>query len=462
MPIEKNQYGLKRTIPASVKREVRQRSKFGCVICRSAIYQYEHILPEFKDAREHNPDYIALLCPTCHAGVTKKRIPKAVVQKHYEKIQNEVSAAPPLDGEYFVNHYKHLRVDIGKSQFAEHRAIINIDGIDVLSYNKDECSGCYVVTGKFFDAKGNKLFEIIENEWIGPTDTWDVEQEGTRLTIRSGSRNILFDALKNEKSATLKINRLNMYVPPFRVVVDQGRIIVRQYAVDNSCAVDVEVDGDFQYGDCSIYLDSSETKTPELGEVRIVGGKGVWIEGTGIWFGFGNQGALLRKVAVWNNGCKLKPRKKITKSIIPSSDQNYFVMGALETRIKKHPKWDEEQYFLNGHKLESRPFSWGVIRTDGEETIELFHISRHEPEDFAVNSGFVGFYADDVLKQEWSDKVFEVEILCEGEEGYSCTRRVKISDIGENIVTERFNPQTQKPFHPQEFEGVTPWKGDSR
>src|SRR5690554_4444882 len=144
MVAETNRYGLKRTIPATVKREVRQRSKFGCVICRSAIYQYEHILPEFKDAREHSPDCIALLCPTCHSSVTKKRLPKEVVQKQYEKIQREASTAPPRDNEYFVNHYQNLRVDIGKSRFNEHRAIINIDGTDVLSYKKDEDSGGYV------------------------------------------------------------------------------------------------------------------------------------------------------------------------------------------------------------------------------------------------------------------------------------------------------------------------------
>lgn len=458
MTAETNQFGLKRKIPADIRREVRQRSKFGCVICRSAIYQYEHILPEFKDAKEHHADNIALLCPTCHNNVTKKRIPKSVVQKHYAEVQQEVFNLPPRDSEYFVNHYQHLRVDIGKCKFNEHRAIINIDGIDVLSYRKDQESGGYVVTGRFYDSKGNKLFEIIDNEWIGPTDIWDVEQEGTRLVIRGGSRDILFDASKNEDTATLKINRLNMYVPPFNVVVQQGEVIVKQHAFDYSCTIQVGVEGDFNHGDCAIYLDSSETKVPQIGKVKMVGGKGIWLEGTGIWFGFGNQTALLRNVAVWNEGCKARSSKPKSKSVYPSAGQNYFVVGSLQTLRKKHPKWDEELFYLNGQQLYSKPSSWGILDVGEQGNIELFHISSQEPEDFATNSGFVGFYADDVLKKDWADKVFEAEVLCEDEDGYSYTKRVKLAEVGEKKVTARINPDTGKPFHPQQFAGITPWK----
>jgi magnesium chelatase family protein len=49
---EINKHGLSRTIPAEIRREIRQRSKFGCVICRNAIYTYEHIDPTFVNAKE--------------------------------------------------------------------------------------------------------------------------------------------------------------------------------------------------------------------------------------------------------------------------------------------------------------------------------------------------------------------------------------------------------------------------
>ncbi|MDN7134916.1 HNH endonuclease [Pseudidiomarina terrestris] len=458
MASEKNQFGLKRQIPAKVKREVRQRSKFGCVVCRNAIYQYEHILPEFKDAKEHSADRIALLCPTCHTNVTKGRIPKEVVQRKYEQIQREERTAPPRDTEYFVNHYQNLQVKIGASRFIEHQSIINIDGADVLSYRKDKFTGRYLVTGIFFDQKGSKLFEIIDNEWIGSTDIWDVEQEGRRLVIKSGLRNVVFDAIKNEENSTLKINRLNMHVPPFHIIVNQERLIVRQSAIDYSKAIDVEIEGDFTHGDCAIYLDSSQTKKPEQGQLQIVGGKGVWLDGTGIWFGFGNISALIYKVALWNHGCDVRSVSKVKKSIVPLADQNYFVIGELETRIRKYPKWNEELYFLNGQQLDSKPYSWGVIDSDEHNHTELFHISRQESADLALNEGFIGFYADDVIEQEWSDKVFEVEVKTEDEFGNTFAQRVKVSNINGREVIRRTNPQTQKLFHPQEFAGTCPWR----
>ena len=67
-----NKYGLSRAIPAQIKREVRQRCGFGCVVCGAGIIQYEHVEPEFHEAESHDADKIALLCPQCHAKVTTR------------------------------------------------------------------------------------------------------------------------------------------------------------------------------------------------------------------------------------------------------------------------------------------------------------------------------------------------------------------------------------------------------
>ena len=60
-------HGLSREIPSDVRRAVRQRCGFGCVVCGSAIFEYDHFDPEFKDATTHDSDGIALLCPTDHS-----------------------------------------------------------------------------------------------------------------------------------------------------------------------------------------------------------------------------------------------------------------------------------------------------------------------------------------------------------------------------------------------------------
>jgi hypothetical protein len=66
-----NRHGLARDIPDPIARQIRQQCGFGCVVCGSALYYYEHIDPEFKDATEHDPAKMALLCGDCHGKVTK-------------------------------------------------------------------------------------------------------------------------------------------------------------------------------------------------------------------------------------------------------------------------------------------------------------------------------------------------------------------------------------------------------
>jgi hypothetical protein len=57
---------LPRAIPEPVKREVRQRCGFGCVICGKPLYDYDHKLG-FSKVRRHVAEQITLLCPTHHA-----------------------------------------------------------------------------------------------------------------------------------------------------------------------------------------------------------------------------------------------------------------------------------------------------------------------------------------------------------------------------------------------------------
>jgi hypothetical protein len=67
----KNRFGLSRDIPRGIKREVRRRSGFGCVICGCAIFEYEHVDPPFSEAKQHDPSGITLLCGQCHSYVTR-------------------------------------------------------------------------------------------------------------------------------------------------------------------------------------------------------------------------------------------------------------------------------------------------------------------------------------------------------------------------------------------------------
>ena len=61
-----NDHGLSRHIPHEVKKEVRVRCGFGCVVCGAIPYDYDHFHVPFAEAKEHLADDIILLCDTHH------------------------------------------------------------------------------------------------------------------------------------------------------------------------------------------------------------------------------------------------------------------------------------------------------------------------------------------------------------------------------------------------------------
>ena len=77
-----NRYGLSRHIPEPVKRQIRQQAQFGCVVCGAIPFQYEHIDPEFAEAKEHDPTKMTLLCAAHNEQKKKGLLSKADVQ-HY-------------------------------------------------------------------------------------------------------------------------------------------------------------------------------------------------------------------------------------------------------------------------------------------------------------------------------------------------------------------------------------------
>ena len=66
---------LRPAIPEPIKREVRQRCGFGCILCGKLVCDYEHIVP-WSECRSHDAENIVLLCTEHHREVTANRIAK--------------------------------------------------------------------------------------------------------------------------------------------------------------------------------------------------------------------------------------------------------------------------------------------------------------------------------------------------------------------------------------------------
>lgn len=294
--MSKNRYGLARHIPADIAQEVRRRSKFGCVICRCGIYQYEHIDPEFADATQHAPDHICLLCGGCHDRVTRGRLSKETVRAKYEEIQRTDRVRRPFENLDLAS--ANIRVQLGTASFEFSKTLIRVNGEDLLAIRPPKDGAAFpTIDGVFYDRKGRESFRITDNVWEGPLDAWDIEVVGTSVTIRTEERRVAlsFDVVP---PGEIRITRLDMYKDNCHIICDREQILIGQ--THNAGSVYFGL-GNFSCKGASagIAVASHVDHPPVFRGIQMSEGEGILLDGTGIRIAAGAAQMHVMELRVW-------------------------------------------------------------------------------------------------------------------------------------------------------------------
>lgn len=222
----KNKYGLSRSIDESTKKEIRQRSKYGCVVCRSGIIDYEHINLEWIDAKEHNPDNICCLCPSCHAKVTRGFLSKKTVKEYYENIQIKKDVKPPSD--FFDFHGNETKLYIGNIIYESMpETVLEYCGEQIISIKPGNRIERASINAKFTDSFGVECFNISGNEWIGKNENFDLEVTGARFIIKKSNRTYL--KLKNEPPGKIIVEQLDMRYKDIHILASDQDLAIGRY-----------------------------------------------------------------------------------------------------------------------------------------------------------------------------------------------------------------------------------------
>lgn len=181
---EKNIHGLGRYIPQEVRREIRKRCGFGCVLCGLAYYDYEHFDPDFKDAKEHNAQGMTLLCMQCNQKRARGTLSAATVARANE---NPKCKQQGFASEIFDFGVEPLKIIFAGSTFKNCTHILKIAGFSVLSIAPPEEPGSpMLLTGFFSDSTGATTLKIENNIFIAGDENWDVEIKGPVIKILRG------------------------------------------------------------------------------------------------------------------------------------------------------------------------------------------------------------------------------------------------------------------------------------
>lgn len=185
---DRNQHGLGRYVPREVRHEIRVRCGFGCVLCGLAYYDYEHFDPDFKDAKEHNPNGMTLLCMQCNQKRARGTLSAATVARAN---QNPKCKQQGFASELFDFGPDPIEVRFAGVSFVDCKVLIQVCGVDLLSVRPPERPGTPVLLSGFFaDITGATTLKVVDNIWSAGDENWDVEVVGPLITIRRGPGDI--------------------------------------------------------------------------------------------------------------------------------------------------------------------------------------------------------------------------------------------------------------------------------
>ncbi len=202
-----NKHNLARDIPEPVKREIRQASYGGCVICGKLFCTYEHFDPAFVDATKHDPSGMALLCPDHQADRTAGRLGVEAVRqaranpfnRDKDAIWSSYFPQPNMTLNLFGNHIQGPSVG-----FAINGQVVF--GMKTPTQNGGIC----LFTGSFCDLSGRETLRFVDNEIIVKNGTWDVTFEGNNLTVRSAPKTIVAQVSFLPEQNVVELSRLEM------------------------------------------------------------------------------------------------------------------------------------------------------------------------------------------------------------------------------------------------------------
>lgn len=195
------------SIPEAIKREVRQRCGFGCVICGLPLYEYEH-MKGWANVKEHVAKDITLLCDRHHREKTNGLLAAEMVFSADANPINKRTNSAPYN---FYPQKGKIRIKVGNNFFwygenelaafgTPRMEILIIDGIPVLWFNFID--GSWLLNLTLYNNKNAAILEIRDNELVYSAEPWDISFIGTTLTVRSGRGAIILklEVSPNEKS----------------------------------------------------------------------------------------------------------------------------------------------------------------------------------------------------------------------------------------------------------------------
>ncbi len=204
-----------------MKRAIRRRCGFGCVVCGLPLYEYDHMLG-FAEVQRHEENEITLLCDQHHKERTNGLLPRDVIERANAAPFNlRAGVSKRYDLHFAGNECEAI---IGSNRFTTRdqgygteMIPIIVDYIPLIVFRFGD--GHLLLNLRLFDQFNNVILRIDDNALTYRTDTWDIQLVARNLILREAERQILIDM---------------EFEPPNRILINRGRLLCNGVTMDIS------------------------------------------------------------------------------------------------------------------------------------------------------------------------------------------------------------------------------------
>jgi hypothetical protein len=218
-----NRQGLKRYIEADIRRQIRQRDGFGCVVCGVGLYTYEHVDPTYAEADKHDPNAMTLLCYGCQGKVTSRMLSKETVK---EAMKNPFCKRKGFSNALFDFGMKTPTLKFAGVTTHDCQIPLIVAGQTLFKVEAPEEKGTpFRLSGVFYDSTGERSLEIDQNNWAASSDNWDVEVIGPAITIREKAGKIHLKLVADAPNGLI-VERLDMTIEGRHIVGNQDTLTI--------------------------------------------------------------------------------------------------------------------------------------------------------------------------------------------------------------------------------------------
>lgn len=250
-------------IPSSVAREVRQRCKFGCVICGNPIVDYEH-MKGWAHVKEHVAKDMTLLCKKHHGERTSGILPIDLVRKHDKNPYNTKRSNSSSQQLYYYGHSCAIemgsnifKMDTPDRRFPSLLIPLIVDGNPIIGFNM--YNGRLSLNANLYDSNNNLILKIVDNILEFSLDSWDITFIKNKLSIRQGKGDIQL-IISFIAPNTVRIDRAKLSYNNVRVSVENDKVILLNNKVEivgnrgHNMPIGISVGEDYYPGvPCCIY-----------------------------------------------------------------------------------------------------------------------------------------------------------------------------------------------------------------